>query len=485
LKLSRLVTWVVFLSIFAMAARVTIDTDTWWHLRAGQWMVENRSLMEVDLFSYTREGMPWKYPGLWVEVLMYLIYQWFGPGGLNLWTAGLVTFTFYVVWRTLSSRGFLAAFVIILAATVSGIYWSARPYLISFLLAAVFVWLFERHRNSSRKMLWFFPALMVIWVNSHGAFLVGFLIWACYFLDALVDWFIAIRQGDNVSVGLSRAKYLFIAGVLMGFALFINPQGLDLLSLPFTTVSRGAEQLFIEEWQSPNFHETRMQPFAVLLIVTFGAMAASKHRVTIAEFFLVAGFGFMGLFSARFISIFAVVAPVVLIRHAEEVLENWGEQLNFRINIQLKRQPAPIQSWLNRVVVILLFLVVIYKVSLVLPRESNFEVFRESMPVSAVEFIKSELPEGRIFNSYNFGGYLIWALPEYPVFIDGRADLHGDEIIFEWLSIARAEEGWQAALDKWDVGFVLVEPGIPLAEKLKGENWDLIYADEVAIIIQR
>ena len=131
MKLSRLIFWIVFLSIFAMAAQVTIDSDTWWHLRSGQWMVENRSLMEVDLFSYTHAGTPWKYPGLWVEVLMYLIYQWIGPGGLNLWTAGLVTFTFLVVWKTLNSRGFLSAFVIILAAAASGIYWSARPYLIS------------------------------------------------------------------------------------------------------------------------------------------------------------------------------------------------------------------------------------------------------------------------------------------------------------------------------------------------------------------
>ena len=271
----------------------------------------------------------------------------------------------------------------------------------------------------------------------------------------------------------------------MGVALIMNPQGLEILSLPFTTVSRGAEQLYIEEWQSPNFHETRMQPFAILLLLTFGAMGASKRRATTVEFFLVAGFGFLGLMAARFISIFAVVAPVIMIRHSEDVFTYWGEKINFKLNIQINRQPSQTQSWINRFIVFILLVVVGYKVSLVFPRGVNFDVFREQFPISGVEYIKREQPKGRMFNSYNFGGYLIWALPEYPVFIDGRADLYGDEIIFEWLSIARAEDGWQEALDEWEVGFVVVEPGMPLVEELTGEDWELIYSDEVAVIYQR
>jgi len=448
-------------------------------------MVENHALMEVDQFSYTRGGTPWRYPGLWVEVVMYLIYRWLGPGGLNVWTAGLVTLTFYFVWKTLSNQGFLGAFVLILAAAASGIYWSARPYLISFLLAAVFVWFFEGYQRSTRKNLWAIPALMVLWVNSHGAFLIGFLIWGCYFIDALLRWFVEVRKKGETAEIVIRMKHLFIIGVLMGVAIFINPQGINLLSLPFTTVSRGAEQLYIEEWQSPNFHETRMQPFAVLLILTFGAMALSKHRAATAEILLVSGFGLMGLFSARFIPIFAVVAPVVLIRHAEEVIHYWSDTLGIRLNVQLDRPPTPLQSWLNRLLVLLLAVVVIYKASMVMSWDSNFEVFRESLPLDAVEFIKAERLEGRMFNSYNFGGYLIWALPEYQVFIDGRADLYGDEVIFEWLNIVRGADGWQESLDNWGVGFVLVEPGIPLLEKLKDENWELVYTDEVAVIFKR
>jgi hypothetical protein len=343
----------------------------------------------------------------------------------------------------------------------------------------------EEYRWHGRKNLWVLPVLMVLWVNSHGAFLIGFLMWGCYFAGSLVNWIVAKRQGSLVSESISKLKHLFVVGIFMGIALLINPQGVELLSLPFTTVARRAEQLHIEEWQSPNFHETRMQPFAVLLLSTFVFMVGSKRRATVDEFLLVAGFGFMGLWSARFIPIFAVVAPVILVRHAKELITHWREKLKLKLNIQLDRQPTRIQGWINRILVILLGLVALLKVATVLPAEENWKVFRQSLPVSAVEFIKTEQPEGRMFNSYDFGGYLIWSLPEYPVFIDGRADLHGDEIIFEWLSIVRGEDGWADSLDEWEIGFVLVEPNMPLVEKLEEDGWKLVYEDDVAVVYTR
>src|SRR5512141_790592 len=112
----RLVTVITFLAIFAMAARISVDTDTWWHLRAGQWIWDNQALLKVDPFSYTRSGASWQYPGWLVEVPLFWIYHAFGPGGLNMWTAGMVTLAFAFVWRTLSGGPFLRAFVMVLAA---------------------------------------------------------------------------------------------------------------------------------------------------------------------------------------------------------------------------------------------------------------------------------------------------------------------------------------------------------------------------------
>ena len=74
-------TWITFLAVFAMAARISVDTDTWWHLRAGQWIVENRQIPREDAFSYTRAGEAWEYPGWLVEAPMFIIYRWQDSGG--------------------------------------------------------------------------------------------------------------------------------------------------------------------------------------------------------------------------------------------------------------------------------------------------------------------------------------------------------------------------------------------------------------------
>ena len=165
-----------------MAARVSIDSDTWWHLRAGQWMVEHHTIPQVDPFSYTRVGAAWQYPGWLVEAPMYWVYQAFGAGGVNLWTAAMVTLAFTFVWRTLSGGPFLRAFILILAAVVSSVYWAARPYLVTFVLAAAFLWILEANRwersPAALLRLGWLPILMVIWANSHGGFAVGFLLYA-------------------------------------------------------------------------------------------------------------------------------------------------------------------------------------------------------------------------------------------------------------------------------------------------------------------
>ena len=107
---------------------------------------------------------------------------------------------------------------------------------------------------------------------------------------------------------------------------------------------------------------------------------------------------------------------------------------------------------------------------------------RQTFPAEAVEWIKSNRPEGRLFNEYAWGGYLIWALPEYPVFVDGRTDLYGDEIIGDWSEVISGGGDWQAILERWQVGLVLVAPGQPLERELDREGWKDLYRDKTAVI---
>jgi hypothetical protein len=482
LSTHRLVTLITFLAIFAMAARISVDSDTWWHLRAGQWIVENRAVPQTDPFSYTRAGEAWKYPGWLVEVPMYWLYQTAGPGGLNLWTAVMVTLTFVFVWQTLSGGTFLKAFITVLAAAASGVYWAARPYLVTFLLAAVILWILEvyrwQHSPASQKRLWWLPVLMVVWVNSHGGFAVGFILFGVYWLDDLVS------QVVHEKVGLRRLNYrLTLIGLLMLLAVCLNPSGSVMLAYPFKTVSIGALGEYIQEWQSPNFHLRQAQPFIWLLILTIGAVGISRRRLALSDFLLVSGFTYMALMAWRNVALFALVAPIALTRYAAPVLEALGRRWSF--HGASTAWPRGALAVLNWAMFILLVLAALLQAAKTLPTAANEEVFRENMPVGAVEYICKAMPPGRLFNSYNWGGYLLWELPEYPVFIDGRTDLYNDEIINQWLQVVRGERGWREALDRWGVRLVLLEPAMPVVSLLPGQGWLLLYADETAVVYGR
>jgi hypothetical protein len=106
--------------------------------------------------------------------------------------------------------------------------------------------------------------------------------------------------------------------------------------------------------------------------------------------------------------------------------------------------------------------------------------------VNAVEYLKVEKPPGKLFNSYNWGGYLIWALPEYPVFVDGRTDLYNDELIEQWMEIMNAKKGWQVLLARFGIGVILIENGSTLDRALQVERgWERIYKDPLAVIYKK
>jgi len=106
-------------------------------------------------------------------------------------------------------------------------------------------------------------------------------------------------------------------------------------------------------------------------------------------------------------------------------------------------------------------------------------------PVRAVEYLKAQRPPGNLLNAYNWGGYLIWALPEYPVFVDGRTDLYGDALLGEWMELVQAEGDWQTALDARGVRLVLLEPERALTKLLPLHGWKLLVDEDGYVLYGR
>jgi hypothetical protein len=482
----RLTILVAFLAVFTMAVRVSIDTDTWWHLRAGAWMVEHRQILSQDVFSLTRMGQPWIYPGWLAQVLLYVVFHFLGYAGLNLFTAATVVLAFVFVWQTFEGPTLLRAFVLLLAATTSAVYWSARPQILSFVLAGLFVWILERSRAGDRRLLWILPPAMALWANLHGGFAIGLMLLGIYLagevLELIVPAFLrSVTLAQAWAERRGAVVALALAAIVSAAAVSLNPHGPVMLLYPFRTVSIGVLQDYIQEWQSPNFHHLEAQPFLWMLFLTVAALTFSRRRRGATEILGVVAFAYMSLLAGRNIALFALFTGPVLARHGHSALEPVIARFGRGPQI-----PERIARVLNLVLVALLLVAGAAKVSIPLSPMTNEQALERQLPVAAVEWIRHHHPAGPLFNSYNWGGYILWALyPDYPSFVDGRTDLFDDEILSDYLEAWRAGPEWTEVINHWGIQLALLEPEAPLATALEQSGWVRLYADGQAVVLGR
>jgi hypothetical protein len=480
----RLTASVVFLAVFTMAVRASADTDTWWHLRAGAWMVEHRQILSQDVFSLTRMGQPWVNPGWLAEITLYGAFATLGFAGLNLLTALIVLAAFIFLWHTLEGPVLWRGFVMILVAATSGVFWSARPQIFSFALAGAYLWILERTHSGDRRLLWVLPPLMALWVNLHGGFAIGFILLGIYLGGALVEMAVRPLIGAaslRAAWESSSSRVLSLAGVglVCAVAVCLNPHGPALLGYPFKTVSIGVLRDYIQEWQSPDFHSLEAQPFLWMLFLTVGALALTRRGRAATDLLLPFALGYLGFMAGRNIALFALGSAPVLSRHGCSALEP--------VLARIRRGPAVperIARVMNVVILVLILTASVAKLTIPLSVEVNREALRAQLPVAAIEWVDQNRPTGPLFNSYNWGGYLLWALyPDYLTFVDGRTDLFDDAILNEYLHAWRADPGWQQVFEHWGIRLALLEPDSPLAHALVCAGWNPLYSDEQAVVL--
>jgi hypothetical protein len=482
-----LVFLLVALAVLLMAASSpVVDSDTWWHLRAGTWMLEQRQVLRQDPFSTTRLGEPWVYPGWLAQISLAEAHQLGGLAAVHLWTGALLTLTFILVWMTMDGPLLMRAFVLLLAAASSSVFWSARPHIFSLALTAGMVLLLERFVTKPTRWIWLSVGLMALWPNLHGAFQTGLLLIGLYLLAVLLDMALEIWKGacrPAEAWRRERRPVLTLAAcLLLGvLALGLNPHGFALIGYAGKTLSIGVLRDFIQEWQSPDFHDPRSQLFVLMLMLLLAAFAATDRRPATREVLLVTTFAAMAFFAWRNVALFAVVAAPVLSRHAASALGRLPP-----LSRRSRDLPPELARRLNLGLAVGWALVAGILLVRFLQPERLERSALQAMPAAAVRSIQQEELPGPLFNSYNWGAYVLWSMyPDYRSFVDGRTDLFDDSILQEYLQAWRGAPGWEALLDDWQIQTVLVEPLAPLALRLEAAGWEKTFTDDLAVVFTR
>jgi hypothetical protein len=456
-----------------MTARPHLDDpDMWWHLKMGEIIWTTHTIPVSDIFSYTTNHHAW-IPQEWLSQLaIYGAYKWGGLTGLMLWLCfftGALLVAGYVLCRLYSGNAtvaFAGAMVIWLFGTV-GV--SIRPQLIGYLLLIVELALL--HLGSTRNFRWFFwlPVLFAIWVNCHASFFLGYIVAGSYLFASLFSF----QSGSLVSPRWAPhcRKMLALALLLSAAALFLNPTGIRQVLYPVDTFAHQPLGLStVVEWQAAQLTDPRGVALLAVLLCSFLLVAIRRSELFIDELQLLVIGTWLAVSHKRMLFVFGILAAPILCRQLATAWNGCKTEKN-------RILPHAVVMGISLLAVWLAF-----------PDSQNLKKQIETTsPVKAVEFIKANHLSGPMLNDYQFGGYLIWAAPEYPVFVDGRSD------IFEWMGVLDEFENWaaltndpNALLQKYKIGFCLLTRQSPMVHVLPlMHGWKMVYSDNNSVIFAR
>ncbi len=472
---------ILFFGLLAMTARNAVDPDLWWHLRTGQWIVDTGQVPHFDPFSFTRAGHAWVAHEWLSEVVFYELWKHGGAAALIVFSAMVTTAGFMLLYLRCPGTRHWAAAATAFGAWVAAPSWGVRPQMFTFTLASVLLWLLDRGEVRPRLLFWI-PPLFLLWVNLHGGFALGPALLIAYGIGVLLETALGNTPWLEARPILLRALLLLVACLLL---VPFNPSGAQLYYYPFDTLRSAWMRSFIVEWHSPDFHQALYRPLFLLWLLLLIALASSRSRPKVKMRVLapLVLTGLAALDAVRHIPIFVLLAIPVLAA-ALPLAESYATDVSKSTRRGARNNILCFRPVFNVAVIVLMAAFALTQWVSLARKQKAKEA--EHFPQAAVAFLQGGDYPRELFVYYDWGGYAIWKLyPEYRVFVDGRADLYGDELLGQAMNtVLDLKGGWRDVLDRWKIEALLVPPSCAVVQALLLDpHWQAQFHDSKAIIL--
>lgn len=436
--------------LFGTAAKIFNDGDTSWHLAAGQWILEHRQIPRVDPFSHTMAGQPWVAHEWLCEILLAGAYQAAGFAGIAALVTLALTMLHLIVYRRAGPpiAPAVTYFTFIGLVLVLGPFTVARPHVLVWPLMALWTSLLLDASDAGRPPPRWLPLLMILWVNLHGSFLLGLIIYGAIATDALLSR----RPGF--------AQW-FVIGIASAAATLVNANGVETLLFPFT-VSQMETLHLIQEWR-PSRIDTKPFFFLVAAVV-IGATVWNWKRTPPMRMLLLLFLLGMALLHVRHQTWFAIAAALIVPRGFAAPSIEKRESLRPAISPRAAFAAAFLPALL----------------ALFLPIRPNEGA---SYPAGLLAAVPPELRSRPVFNEYGFGGPLI--LAGVRPFIDGRADMYGDAFFKEYSRIEGGDFArFTKAADRYGIQWTMMQNADKrlIAALDASPDWRRHASDKVGVI---
>lgn len=471
------------------------DPDLWWHLKAGEVFFTTRSIPETDLFSHTAAGQPWFVQGWIADIAMWWVWDRFGVLGLRVVAAVLALGIWWFVYRSVrlyAERAETAVLISAASLVLAVLALAPRPMMVTALFDAVVLHALLVYRVTGR-LCWLavLPPVFAVWPNIHFGFVTGFGIIGLFVVsDGLSRWFPI--NGERLEPGslTAPAAWLFIA--LSVVAVGANPHGFGVYPETIQMAAQNSAAR-VAEWQSPTFSGFFGKAFCVSVCAFLVLRGLVQRPLAWLDLVTPVVMIAIGYSAVRHLPAMAIVLAPFLARAfpatgAPPIFRapRHGTPTAHRVLEAARTDLSPaVSSAINAVMVA----GVVCAAMFVAPKYEAYKDKQaaEMQPRGASDFILDHKLEGRMFNTYNGGGYLIYRLyPFQKVFIDGRYNPYPKSLIDDYFAITDGDADWFETLERYAVDIVVCESSAPLRQMLLlRPEFRLVYADEAFSVLVR
>lgn len=484
---SKKVLLVLFFSlVFLYSFNQISNSDTFYDLKTGQYILENFKIPTHDIFSLPAYGADWV-PHEWLaQIIFYLVYAISGFFGLIVFCALLGVLTYFILWRLAFKKDanfYLSLLILFVLSYLTLELWVPRPQIFSYLSFAALIYFLESYRDKPDKKHLIGSALAIwFWANTNASFVLGLVIIIFYLFSEAIGSRWRGWSGKNLSSG--DIKNLGIASaVSVVLGVFATPSGYHSLFYSFY-VQEVANYLGVLEWKPITIflYEVQAQVFVTMIFLTDAFLAwwffFRKESRDMTFLGLVFGVSLLPFISIRHVGFWPIALFVPAATSLSVILKNF------------------LARFLDKAFGIFLLVIGIVFISGRLLWIPKSLINEKIIPAKAVNFIKENNIRGPLFNLYNEGGYLTFRLwPEDKVFIDGRSEVYRGRPIMEFFTIFGLHPGWEKLTDeKYRLNYFFLDsyyhPTVrkfiePLVGELLKKNFHLVYWDDLTIILVR
>ena len=408
--------------IYLMGVVKIGDYDIWFHLKAGEYILESGKISHLDPFSYANPQLPWIVHSWISAVVFHIVETVAGIKGLILFNALMISLAFTLIYlnmRLFMEKGRSVIFsliVLVLAAYALRFRMWIRPHTFEFIYLTATVYILNLYRSGGKNRLYLLPLIELLWVNTHGSFILGLIVPCIYVAGDITNGLLrsvrkkSVEENGGGKSPFALAKVMAIIAAVNLAASLINPDFYGALVSSFTILSPVIAK--IDEFQPLTLNHLwgyslrYTWGFSILVILSVAGFIVNRRRIDFADIFLMLAFVLMSIKGIRFLAEFALLAGPVVVKNLNGTI----------LSIIARRERAA------GIIIALIFIVAL---PVQIANSSIFSfglgVKEHIFPTRALEFIEKAGVKGNIFNSYAFGDYIIhrW-FPEKKVLIHGH-----------------------------------------------------------------